>query len=175
MIMSAEQATEIALAINLVIKLAAQDQSFTLEVIADYFTLPSLMMSPEFVEDNFDKVDDYDGDSSSFITSNMADRTMRKLSEQNAAGKKTYKYNKLLIITIGHQNTLASLEDDGVYVLDEGHHTDDGGHDGGYEDHRGGCDEGSDLVVLSEFMDEDEGSEFVDFEDLVATVLSEAE
>ena len=91
MIMSAEQATEIALAINLVIKLAAQDQSFTLEVIADYFTLPSLMMSPEFVEDNFDEVDDYDGDSSSFITSNMADRTMRKLSEQNAAGKKTYK------------------------------------------------------------------------------------
>ena len=46
MIMSAEQATEIALAINLVIKLAAQDQSSILEVIADYFTLPSLMMSP---------------------------------------------------------------------------------------------------------------------------------
>ena len=40
------------------------------------------------------------------------------------------KYNKLLIITIGHQNTLASLDDDGVYLLDEGHHTDDGGHDG---------------------------------------------
>ena len=91
MIMSAEQATEIALAINLVIKLAAQDQSSILEVIADYFTLPSLMMSPEFVEDNFDEVDDYEGDSSSFNTSNMADRTMRKLSEQNAAGKKTYK------------------------------------------------------------------------------------
>ena len=89
MIMSAEQATEIALAINLVIKLAAQDQSSMLEVIADDFTLPSLMMSPEFVEDNFDEVDNYDGDSSSFITSNMAD--MRKLSEQNAAGKKTYK------------------------------------------------------------------------------------
>ena len=87
------------------------------------------------------------------------------------------KYNKLLIITIGHQNTLASLDDDRVYLLDEGHHTDDGGHDGdgGYEDHRGECDEGSDLVVLSEFVDEDEGSEFVDFEDLVATVLSEAE
>ena len=68
MIMSAEQATEIALAINLVIKLAAQDQSSILEVIADYFTLPSLMMSPppppKFVEDNFDEVDDYDGDSS---------------------------------------------------------------------------------------------------------------
>ena len=46
---------------------------------------------PQFVEDNFDEVDDYDGDSSSFITSNMADRTMRKLSEQNAAGKNTYK------------------------------------------------------------------------------------
>ena len=81
------------------------------------------------------------------------------------------KYNKLLIITIGHQNTLASLHDDRVYLLDEGHHTDDGGH----EDHRGECDEGSDLVVLSEFMDEDEGSECVDFEDLVANVLSEAE
>ena len=37
------------------------------------------------------------------------------------------KYNKLLIITICHQNTLASLDDDGVYFLDEGHHTDDGG------------------------------------------------
>ena len=51
------------------------------------------------------------------------------------------------------------------------------GHDGdgGYEDHHGECDEGSDLVVLSEFVDEDEGSEFVDFEDFVATVLSEAE
>ena len=87
------------------------------------------------------------------------------------------KYNKLLIITIGHQSTLASLDDDRVYLLDEGHHTDDGGHDGdgSYEDHRGECDEGSDLVVLSEFVDEDEGSEFVDFEDLVATVLSEAE
>ena len=50
------------------------------------------------------------------------------------------------------------------------------GHDGngGYEDHRGECDERSDLVVLSEFVDEDEGSEFVDFEDLVATVLTEA-
>ena len=53
---------------------------------------------PKFVENNFDEVDDYDGDSSNydgdsscFITSNMADRTMRKLSEQNAAGKKTYK------------------------------------------------------------------------------------
>ena len=53
---------------------------------------------PQFVEDNFDEVDDYggdssnyDGDSGSFITSNMADRTMRKLSEQNAACKKTYK------------------------------------------------------------------------------------
>ena len=64
-----------------------------LEVIADYFTLPSLMMSPpppppppKFVEDNFEEVDDYDGDSSSFITSNMTDRTMRKLGEQNAAG-----------------------------------------------------------------------------------------
>ena len=44
MMMSAEHATEIALAINLVIKLAAQDQSSILEVIADYFTLP--MMSP---------------------------------------------------------------------------------------------------------------------------------
>ena len=77
------------------------------------------------------------------------------------------KYNKLLIITIGHQNTLASLDDDRVYLLDEGHHTD--------EDHRGECDEGSDLVVLSEFMDDDEGSEFVDFENLVETVLSEAE
>ena len=63
----------------------------TLEIIADYFNLPTLMMSPEFVEDNFDEVDDYDGDSSSLITSNMADRTMRKLSEQNAAGKKTFK------------------------------------------------------------------------------------
>ena len=91
MIMSAEQATEIALAINLVIKLAAQDQSSILEVITDYFTVPTLMMSPEFVEDNFDELDDYDGDSGSFITSNMADRTMRKLSEHNAAGKKTYK------------------------------------------------------------------------------------
>ena len=40
------------------------------------------------------------------------------------------KYNKLLIITIGHQNTLASLDDDGVYLLDEGNHTDNGGHDG---------------------------------------------
>ena len=79
------------MAINLVVKLAPQDQSSMLEVIADYFTLPSLMMSPEFVEDNFDEVDDYDGDSSSFITSNMVDRTMRELSEQNAAGKKTYK------------------------------------------------------------------------------------
>ena len=29
-------------------------------------------------------------------------------------------------------------------------------------------------MVLSEFVDEDEGSEFVDFEDHVATVLSEA-
>ena len=36
-------------------------------------------------------MDDYDGDSSSFITSNMADRIMRELSEQNAAGKKTFK------------------------------------------------------------------------------------
>ena len=60
MMMSAEQATEIALAINLVIKLAAQDQSSMLEVMADYFTLPTLMMSPEFVEDNFDEVDDYE-------------------------------------------------------------------------------------------------------------------
>ena len=49
------------------------------------------MMSPQFVEDNFDEVDDCDGDSSSFITSNMADRTTRELSEQNAAGKKTFK------------------------------------------------------------------------------------
>ena len=59
---------------------------------------------------------------------------------------------------------MASLDDDGVYLLDEGHHTDDGGHDGdgGYEDYRGECDEGSNLVVLSEFVDEDEGSEFVD-------------
>ena len=46
---------------------------------------------PKFVEDNFDEVDDYDDDSSSFNTSNMVDRTMRELSEQNAAGKKTYK------------------------------------------------------------------------------------
>ena len=30
-------------------------------------------------------------------------------------------------------------------------------------------------MVLSEFVDEDERSEFVDFEDRVATVLSEAE
>ena len=89
--MSAEQATEIALAINLVIRLAAQDQSSMLEVIADYFTLPTLMMSPDFVEDNFDEVDDCDGGSSSFIISNMADRTMRELSEPNAAGKKTFK------------------------------------------------------------------------------------
>ena len=59
--------------------------------------------------------------------------------------------------------------------MDEGHHTGDGYHDGdgGYEDHRGECEEGSDLVVLREFVD-DEGSEFVDFEDRVATVLSEA-
>ena len=87
------------------------------------------------------------------------------------------KYNKLLIITIGHQNTLANLDDDEVYLLGEGHRTDDGGHDGDgvYEDHRWEYDEGSDLVVLSEFMDDDEGSEFVDFENLVATVLSEAE
>ena len=99
MIMSAEQTTEIALAINLVIKLAAQDQSSILEVIAHYFTLPSLMMSPpSLLKIILTEVDDYDGDSSnydgdssSFITSNMADRTMRKLSEQNAAGKKTYK------------------------------------------------------------------------------------
>ena len=91
MIMPAEQATEIALAINLVIKLAAKDQSSMLKVIADNFTLPTLMMSPEFVEDNFYEVDDYDGDSGSCITSNMADRTMRKLSELNSAGKKTYK------------------------------------------------------------------------------------
>ena len=41
------------------------------------------MMSLEFDEDNFDEVDDNDGDSSSFITSNLADRTMRELSEQN--------------------------------------------------------------------------------------------
>ena len=49
--------------------------------------------------------------------------------------------------------------------MDEGHHTDDGCHggDGGYEDHRGESEEGSDRVVLSEFVDEDEGSEFVDF------------
>ena len=46
MMMSAEQATEIALAINLVVKLAAHDQSSILEVIADYFTPPSLIMSP---------------------------------------------------------------------------------------------------------------------------------
>ena len=44
--MSSEQATEIALPINLVIKLAAQDLSSLLEVIADYFTLSTLMMSP---------------------------------------------------------------------------------------------------------------------------------
>ena len=66
---------------------------------------------------------------------------MRELSEQNAA--KTYKIQlvNLLIITIGHHNTLASLDDDGVYLMDEGHHTDNGGHDGdgGYEDHRGEC------------------------------------
>ena len=44
--MSAEQAKEIALAINLVIKLAVQDQSSMLEVIADYFTLPTLDDEP---------------------------------------------------------------------------------------------------------------------------------
>ena len=40
--MSTEHATEIALAINRVMKLDAQDQSSMLEVIADYFTLPTL-------------------------------------------------------------------------------------------------------------------------------------
>ena len=87
-------------------KTGCSGQASILEVIAADFTLPSLIMSspppppppPQFVEDNFEEVDDYDGDSSnydgdssSFITSNMADRTIRKLSEQNAAGKKTYK------------------------------------------------------------------------------------
>ena len=59
--------------------------------------------------------------------------------------------------------------------MNEGHHADDGCHDGdrGYEDHRGECEEESNLVVLREFV-EDEGSEFGDFEDCVATVLSEA-
>ena len=129
--MSTEQVTEIALAINRVMKLDAQDQSSMLEVIADYFTLPTLDDEPEFDEDNFDELDDYDGDSSGFITSNLADRTMRELSEQNAAGKKTqntinkstYNYNR-------SPQYLASLEDDGVYLMDEGHRTDDGGHDG---------------------------------------------
>ena len=91
LIMSTKQATEIALAINRVMKLDAQDQLSMQEVITDYFTLPTLDDEPEFDEDNFDELDDYDGDSSSFITSNLADRTMRELSEQNAAGKKTYK------------------------------------------------------------------------------------
>ena len=47
-----------------------------------------------------------------------------------------------------------------VYLMDEGHRTDDGCHDrnGGYEDLRGESEEGSDLVVLREF-EEDEGIE----------------
>ena len=79
----------LALAINRVMKLDAQDQSSMLEVIADYFTLPTLDDELELDEDNFDELDNYDGNSSGFITSNLADRTMRELSEQNAAGKKT--------------------------------------------------------------------------------------
>ena len=38
--MSTEQATEIALTINRVMKLDAQDQSYMLELITDNFTLP---------------------------------------------------------------------------------------------------------------------------------------
>ena len=42
--MSMEQATEIALTINRVMKLDAQDQSYMLELITDYFTLPMSLM-----------------------------------------------------------------------------------------------------------------------------------
>ena len=54
LIMSTEQVTEIALAINRVLKQDAQDQSSMLEVIEDNFTLPTLDDELEFDEDNFD-------------------------------------------------------------------------------------------------------------------------
>ena len=42
--MSMEQATEIALTINRVMKLDAQDQLYMLELITDYFTLSMSLM-----------------------------------------------------------------------------------------------------------------------------------
>ena len=58
-----------------------------------------------------------------------------------------------------------------------GHHTEDGGH-GDYEDHclkDGNAEDGSKLVdVRSKFVEEDEGSVFVDFKNHVATGPSEA-
>ena len=45
---------------------------------------------------------------------------------------------------------MASLDDDGVYLMDEGHHTGDVGRDGDgdYEDHHGECEEGSDNLWM---------------------------
>ena len=74
--MSTEQAAEITLAINRDMKLDPQDQLSMLEVITDYFTLAILDNELEKDEENFDELDNYDGDSSSFITSDPADTTM---------------------------------------------------------------------------------------------------
>ncbi len=43
-----------------------------LEVITDYFTLPTLDNKLELEEENFDDLDNYDGDFSSFFTSDSS-------------------------------------------------------------------------------------------------------
>ena len=62
------------------------DQSSMVEVITDYFTLPTL--------DNELELEDFETWTTMMVTSvasllqTLADRTMRELSELNAAGKK---------------------------------------------------------------------------------------
>ena len=55
-------------------------------------------------------------------------------------------------------------------MKDEGYRTEDRGHDG----ERWECEDGSELVHMRSKFEEDEGIEFVYFEDCVTTVLSEA-
>ena len=60
-----------------------------LEVITDYFTLPTLDNELELEEENFETWTTMMVSSVASLLQTLADRTMNELSEQNAAGKKT--------------------------------------------------------------------------------------
>ncbi len=60
-----------------------------LEVITDYFTLPTLDNELELEEENFETWTTMMATSVASLLQTLAGRTMRELSEQNAAGEKT--------------------------------------------------------------------------------------